>query len=365
MGMPDPPLLPDERLGEELVEPAATAGPASAYPWLSLRTIAEKWGPNWATTAPPKRSYLLYAGKWASEAFDPPAGLVPLGRVGMLAAAGGLGKSWALTQLALSVATGTPWLGTYSIATPGRVLLVMGEEEESEILRRLHYAARLMRLDTAAAERAAANIVPLALSGCSAALTCEPVAAYGAAPAPFAHETALVGELLAALKDAGPWSLLIFDPLSRFAGNDAEKDNAAATRFIETLERLTKLQGTPTVLVAHHTPKHERQDDSKVGSTAARGASALTDGVRFMMTLKYWPGEHASGLTLSFTKQNYGKRPEPLQLYRDDANHGALRVATAAELADAAAAQAAVVAKRKRGPEAGPSDAAGPGAWTY
>src|SRR3990170_4689893 len=59
--------------------------------------------------------------------------VLPQGRVGILAGGGGAGKSWALCQLALSIATQKPWLGTYAISHPGRVLLALAEEDMDEI----------------------------------------------------------------------------------------------------------------------------------------------------------------------------------------------------------------------------------------
>jgi AAA domain len=68
---------------------------------------------------------------------------LPQGIVGMLVAEGGLGKTGALLQLALAVAIGGSWLGTYSARVAQRVLVVLGEEDEAEVRRRLYDIANV------------------------------------------------------------------------------------------------------------------------------------------------------------------------------------------------------------------------------
>ena len=51
------------------------------------------------------------------------------------------------------------------------------------------------------------------------------------------------------------FSLVVFDPLSRFAGFDAEKDNATATRFVQIPERVANITGA-TVLTLRTTSRN-------------------------------------------------------------------------------------------------------------
>jgi hypothetical protein len=110
--------------------------------------------------------------------------------------------------------------------------------------------------------------------------------------ASFIHQgqpTGFYNKLLISLKAKEPaegWSCIILDPISRFLGADAETDNAAATQFIALLERLSlELRGNPTVIFGHHMNK---SGVSGVGTdqSAARGSSALTDGVRWQANLE-------------------------------------------------------------------------------
>jgi hypothetical protein len=338
--------------GERLPAPLRAALGAPAVGLAALwRTVAD-WqaadGAAWFTDEPPPRRWLLKHGRH-TDVRD----ILPMGKVGMLAAAGGVGKTMALVQLALAVATGKPWLprehnGEGGFLTPdggGRVLLALGEEDALEVRRRLYRAGQTMRAARLATpdelDRAAARIVVLPLAGTPVALVDAPDPRIGRAAEP-SKLAADLGELL---ERGGPWSLVILDPLSRFAGTDTETDNAAATRFVQILEGFTKAPGEPAVLVAHHTTKAARQNGTD-DDTAARGSSALSDGVRWHAALR--AERHPEGAkadvprmaTFSVVKSNYGAfLAEPLWLARG--MHGELRAATDDERARFKAARSA------------------------
>lgn len=278
-------------------------------------------------------------GEWGSLDREPPArrwlldrpdeetngarhvGVLPLGKVGMLIAAGGVGKTMALIQFGLAVATGRKWLDYFGVVNEGRVLLALGEEDEEEIWRRVYQAALAMRLTDAQVEKARRNIVALPLAGTVVNL----IKSEDGETA----ETAIMSALKKRLNDGPDWRALVFDPLSRFAGFDSEKDNAAATTFISVMESFTKAPGRPTVLIAHHTNKASRQEGAERGNAAnARGASALVDGVRWAASL-----DPLTDGTVSFkvTKTNYSMGFDPVVLTRDSDHGGFLRVQSQAE----------------------------------
>lgn len=216
-------------------------------------------------------------------------GLVPLGKVGVFAAAGGVGKTMACLQLALAVATGRDWLGAFRVPPEGagRVLLALGEEDEEEVTRRFFFCARAMKLTDEDKRLARERIVVLPLAGTHVSLT----GALDDEKVETDASEALIGKLRAEAGEEG-WRLVVLDPLARFAGPDAEKDNSAATRFVETVERLCSVPGRPTVLVVHHSAQHARGTDASQSdpnadaSLHARGATGLTDGARFVMILQ-------------------------------------------------------------------------------
>jgi RecA-family ATPase len=244
-------------------------------------------------------------------------GVFPLGKVGQLIAEGGAGKTFALCQLAVAVATGTRWLDTFE-STKGRVLLVLGEEDAEESRRRLYHAANVRhgtRPDPGSIE-----VLPLAGESCALLEHDE-------------HRNATETGFLEQLREyvqAADFRLVVVDPLSRFAGPDAEKDNAAATRFMQALESLAAPDRC--ILNAHHTNKLSRQGGPVDGSSG-RGSSAFFDGARWQcsISVQYLPVEGAEErahlgevVTLAITKSNYAAKPEPVLLRRDTEHEGAL-----------------------------------------
>ena len=65
----------------------------------------------------------------------------------------------------------------------------------------------------------------------------------------------------------GDFRLVVIDPLSRFAGREAETDNAAGTRFVQACESVTP--STTSLLIAHHTNQTSRKSGD-VDATAGR-----------------------------------------------------------------------------------------------
>jgi hypothetical protein len=290
------------------VQPTAPAEAAvSAGPFGDWKTIAEHG--EWFDVAPPPREWLLgRAGK----------GALARGIVGLLVAPGGRGKTWALCQLALCIAIGRAWLGTFDVATSGRVVLALAEEPQDEVRRRLYYAAEAMGFSAEERRLAAERIVPLGLAGQLVGLV---ETGSGGAVLPSAVHAALLQRLGTAEHVA-----VILDPLARFAP-DCEGGNAAATAAVQALEMLTRAPGRPAVIVAHHTPKWSRRDGNAAEQTAARGVTGLVDAVRWVGGLG---GVTEGDLVFAVSKSNYSAHGDPVQLVRDEG--GALRPPTSWEL---------------------------------
>lgn len=233
-----------------------------------------------------------------------PKPFIRKGIVAMLVGAGGVGKTHALAQLAVSIATGTNWLGRFPIEQPGYVFMALGENAEEDIHRLLRKIVKSLSkkdLGHTFFEKdpfleASRRLAVTSVTGSDATFI------HQGQPTAFFRN--LLSELIAKEPEEG-WSCIILDPISRFLGADAETDNAAATLFISLLERLTlELKGQPTVLFGHHMNK------SGVGSkntdqSAARGSSAITDGVRWQANLERVRKEES---------QNEGESFEPNQI---------------------------------------------------
>lgn len=294
--------------------------------WRTVDEWGELGGLPWLRSEPPPPRYLLTTKLDANRGL-PPRGVLPQGRTGMLAAAGGVGKTFAFISLGVSVATGRDWLGTFEVPEPGHVAMLLGEEEPEELRRRLYYAAQALRLTTAERALAEKNIVAVPLCGRPVTLTAGRDATSGEIDSAFGKE------VKRRLATAGhDWSLVLLDPVSRFAGPEVETDNAAATAFVQAIERLTEVPGHPTVLAAHHTNKTSRAGTTT--ASAARGSSALTDGFRWQANLEAVEtqddnGAPLHGVVFRVVKTNYCPAPEPLWLGRD--GNGVLRALTPSE----------------------------------
>lgn len=265
--------------------------PLSALGWLERE-------------APARRVLLSHKGEC----------VLPLGKVGFFVGEGGIGKSWALTQLAVSVTTGTPWLQTFQVpeTSIGSVVLIMAEEDAEEMHRRLRNIVQHLNLAAHHQSDLSQRLWPMPMAGQFVEFLTEGETSQ--------HFDQFKSLLLAHAPPEG-WSLIVLDPASRFMGADAEKDNALATRFVQLLEQLTSLPGQPTVLCVHHTTKMSRTGQGGAGRAGAlRGASALTDGARWQGNLFADEDEQGDVLedraVFSVTKSNYGPKPPAVYLKR-------------------------------------------------
>lgn len=97
-----------------------------------LDVMAYKLSRENAATAEPR---WLIRGKWPADAY------------GVLGAEDKAGKTWAVLDLAASVVTGTPWLGTLPVDVQGPATLFLGEGGERGMVRRLDAIARTRGVD--------------------------------------------------------------------------------------------------------------------------------------------------------------------------------------------------------------------------
>lgn len=216
-----------------------------------------------ATPPPPQR--------WVLDGF------LPLGIVAAIVAPGGTGKSQLLMQLAYSVATGAPLAGFWPVGESGTVLMLCAEDSENEIHRRISRIDQQLRAGMTQAQRTALEKHFLVRS-----LVGEDVLLTQTIRNNEVVRTQLADRLLLTAQQVTDLKLIIIDPASRFRGGD-ENSNLHATRFVQALEYLALNTGA-TVLIAHHSGKGA-MNTGEVTQTASRGASALTDGIRWQLAL--------------------------------------------------------------------------------
>jgi hypothetical protein len=156
-------------------------------------------------------------------------GLWPADAYGVLAAEDKAGKTWAILDLAVSVAAGRPWLGAFPCPQAGRVLVFLGEGDQRAMVRRLRAICAHKGL---AVEELAARIrlcfrVPRLTSG---------------------QDLAAVGAELA----AAPAALVILDPLYLAVGTaGAGADLYAMGTVLSAIQGVCQHAGAALVVVTH------------------------------------------------------------------------------------------------------------------
>lgn len=154
-------------------------------------------------------------------------GVLRAGHKLMVAAQSKAGKTWMLLELAVSVASGEPWLG-HEIKKPGSVLYVNLEIDEPSCYDRIMQICRAMGVDPHA--MADLDVWPLRGAGM------------------------MMAPILARLRESGKgYSLIIVDPIYKV--NDGDENSAAdMARFCSMLDELATSTGA-AVAFAHHFAK--------------------------------------------------------------------------------------------------------------
>lgn len=244
---------------------------------------------------------------------------LPVGKVGMLVAPGGSSKSQFALQLAAGVATGTTVAETWHIGEKGSVLCLFAEDDEEEIHRRTETIVNHLTLDIDAVSALEQRLFVQPMVGCDNLIT-------RAQPDGEIKTTVYLERLLATVADIPDLRLIVLDPASRFRGGQ-ENANEDATRFVEALEKIAQSTGA-CVMILHHANKGSSNSDEQ-SQTASRGASALTDGVRWQMNLRTVTSREAREYAIreedrrfylfaEVTKNNYGPPAAPTLLFRGD-----------------------------------------------
>jgi RecA-family ATPase len=186
------------------------------------------------------------------------AEIFPARTVAMLSGNGGDGKSLAVLQLGLAVATGTPWFGIEVISAP--VLYISAEDDEVEVANRLKEIAQADGIDL----HDAASLVIVHMAGEDAVL------GYEDGRRGTVKATDLYKRLDASLDLYSP-GLLILDGLADvFAGN--ENNRTAVKHFISLLRKLALKHDCIVVLLAHPSLFGMAQGTGTSGSTGWRNA---------------------------------------------------------------------------------------------
>ncbi|WP_321906946.1 helicase RepA family protein [Paraburkholderia tropica] len=246
--------------------------------------------------------------------------------VGALVGPGASGKTMLLIQTACDIAAGAPIGG--GILTTGflngvgaPVVLVFAEESRAVIHHRLQAAIQGMQsmrefksasACSALAERLSKNLRIYPMGGATRDARWSVGRSQGDAKV-----------MVEACEGA---RLVVVDPLRRFHAGE-ENDAAHMSAVVEAFEGIATETGA-AVILSHHTNRNSALAGAGELASAARGSSALTDGVRWQANLSaisdqmasrlgILESERASFVRLDIAKANYMSMPPPTVLRRD------------------------------------------------
>jgi hypothetical protein len=178
------------------------------------------------------------------------AGFLHLGSKGVLGAPPKIGKTWLLIDLAVSVASGLPWLGLPT--TRGRVLLVNFEIQQHHIRNRLRLVANA---------KTAAMDNPTLI-----ALNLLDVWTLRGHASPFTELLPIMAERV---KNAS-YSLIIIDPIYKGMGGMNENDAGDIGMLLNAFEHLAVESGAAVVYV-HHFAKGNQAAKSPIDRLSGSG----------------------------------------------------------------------------------------------
>ena len=203
--------------------------------------------------------------EWLVDSF------IPLGKPGIIAAVGGVGKSLSMIQLALGIATGGQWWGK-NIMQKGSTVIFAAEDDLSEVHRRI------------------ASLDPLGLRFQSEYdVYVFPIPEQKEPMILLREEgvTSMAQELVEELKTIPNLQLVVFDPLQAFTTGNISSSNEVGQLWGSYCANISARLGI-TCLTVHHLAKSaltNDSDDALSHRAEIRGASSITDSVRFAIAM--------------------------------------------------------------------------------
>ena len=199
-------------------------------------------------------------------------GLIPIAKPGILAAVGGVGKSLSIIQLALAISCpGARWWGK-DVKEHGNAVIFCAEDDLMEIHRRLDLLDPKGRRFNSSFD---VYVFPVPEQKEPMILMRE----EGVTP--------IAQELVEELQAIPNLKLVCFDPLQAFTTGNVSSSNEAGQLWGSYCANISARLGC-TTLTIHHLNKAaltNDSDDAMSHRAEIRGASSITDSVRFALSL--------------------------------------------------------------------------------
>ena len=237
------------------------------------------------SSSPPDREWLI-------------DGLIPMAVPGLLAAVGGIGKSMEMLKLAMACISGGMWMGK-QVTQRGNVVYIGAEDDRNELWRRLTI------VDPDNTRKDALNdLYCVTVPDLPQPITLVKEDNNGLGLTPFALE------LLEEIKSYKP-VLVVFDPLQAMISAPVNSNEVGQVWGQFCASMASKL--ACSVISVHHMSKIAlgRSDDTFSYRSSIRGASSLTDSVRWAAIMHHAPEKEAQ-----FVCARYGVDYDPNRLVR-------------------------------------------------
>lgn len=242
-------------LGLPPPEPEPEPGSFAAYLKRARALVADKLGEADADTRREREPMFESAATLLKRDFVPPkwlvTSLITEGGLGVVATEPKAAKTWAATEIAIGVSTGTLVFGRYIVPQKGRVAYFYAEDLGASV------ASRIRALCDGIAARADLSNLFAQPRGRELNLCSDEDLAT----------------LLASCWMLGPIALLVLDPLRNI--HTGEEDSSDAMSKVMARMRFLSIHLDATVLFVHHSKKQSRDSQGTRQGQMMRGSSAI------------------------------------------------------------------------------------------
>lgn len=235
------------------------------------------------------------------------------GRVGIISASGSTGKSFFCLEYACAQAIGESIWGNFLpiLNEPKRVLYIAAEEDHTDVVDRLVAIGKHFDVFDNYADLIKDNLTILTTENFPISI--------------FSQDGNInldgIKKINAACDLCQP-DIIIADPLVQFHSAN-ENDNGQMTTVMKVFRSIASIRNVP-VLLTHHTGKSAVLNGQTAMQQSSRGASAIVDSARWVMTLakpieKNSEGENKEDqyrVVASWPKLNNHAPIEPVTFYR-------------------------------------------------
>ena len=231
-------------------------------------------------------------------------GLIPKVGYSVLAAPGGIGKSYYALQLGASLSSGYRFLGEFEIPKKRRTLIINTEDSETIYASRMTCVVdNLMAQELLPRNEIIDAIDDMQMVSLNQMMEHEELKNI----TPTIYSSPDFIDLIKEIAlDMGGIDLLILDPLNQLVPADTS-DNQVASEVVTSLNKLSRELDAMIILVNHVTKS--ATSGSKMANmsedvTASRGASTFTDSARLVLSLSRPTGQMTKGTLAAYDPEN-------------------------------------------------------------